>query len=89
MAYFTTHSTTPTVESDLFTYTITTLNQHDSDVFSGNAIVSPSSEVVSLQVTASPDGLVPTLLVYGAYPKMSGLDPPTPSISEQRLSRKP
>ena len=30
--------------------------------------------------TAGPDGLVPTLLVYGAYPRMSNLDPFTPSI---------
>ena len=29
------------------------------------------------------DGLVPTLLVYRAYPKISKLDPPAPSITEQ------
>ena len=33
--------------------------------------------------TASLDGLVPTLLVYGAYLKISNLNPPTPSITEQ------
>ena len=33
--------------------------------------------------TASPNGLVPTLLVYGAYPKISKLDPPALSITER------
>ena len=33
--------------------------------------------------TASPDGLVPTLLVYGAYLRISNLGSPTPSITEQ------
>jgi len=33
--------------------------------------------------TASPDGLVPTLLVYRAYPRISNLDPPAPSIMDQ------
>ena len=33
--------------------------------------------------TAGPDGLVPTLLVYGAYLKISNLDPPAPSITER------
>ena len=33
--------------------------------------------------TASPNGLVPTLLVYGAYLRISKLDPPTPSITDQ------
>ena len=36
--------------------------------------------VKAVNDTASPDGLVPTLLVYGAYPRISKLDPPTPSI---------
>ena len=30
--------------------------------------------------TAGPDGLVLILLVYGAYLRMSNLDPPAPSI---------
>ena len=30
--------------------------------------------------TAGPGGLVLTLLVYGAYPRMTNLDPPAPSI---------
>ena len=33
--------------------------------------------------TTGPNGLVPTLLVYGAYLRMSNLDPPAPSITEQ------
>jgi hypothetical protein len=33
--------------------------------------------------TASPDGLVPTLLVYRAYPRISNLDPPAPSITDR------
>ena len=39
--------------------------------------------VKAVNDTASPDGLVPTLLVYGAYLRMSNLDPPAPSITEQ------
>ena len=33
--------------------------------------------------TASPNRLVPTLLVYGAYLRISNLGPPTPSITER------
>jgi hypothetical protein len=33
--------------------------------------------------TASPNGLVPTLLVYRAYLRISNLGPPTLSITEQ------
>jgi hypothetical protein len=33
--------------------------------------------------TTSPNILVPTLLVYGAYLRISNLGPPTPSIIEQ------
>ena len=33
--------------------------------------------------TASPDRLVPTLLVYGVYLRISNLDPPTLFITEQ------
>ena len=38
--------------------------------------------VKAVNDTAGLDGLVPTLLVYGAYPRMSKLDPPAPSITE-------
>jgi hypothetical protein len=39
--------------------------------------------VKAINDTASPNGLVPTLLVYGAYPRISNLGPPTPSITER------
>ena len=39
--------------------------------------------VKAVNNTASLDRLVPTLLVYGAYPRISNLDPPTPSTIEQ------
>jgi len=38
--------------------------------------------VKAVNNTTSPDGLVPTLLVYGAYLRISNLDPPAPSITE-------
>ena len=39
--------------------------------------------VKAVNDTAGPDGLVPTLLAYGAYQRMSNLDPPTLSITDQ------
>ena len=39
--------------------------------------------VKAVNNTAGPDGLVPTLLVYGAYLRISNLDPPAPSIIER------
>ena len=36
--------------------------------------------VKAVNNTASPNGLVPTLLVYGAYPRIGKLDPPAPSV---------
>ena len=39
--------------------------------------------VKAINNTASPNGLVPTLLVYGAYLRISKLDPPTLSIIER------
>ena len=39
--------------------------------------------VKAINNTASPNGLVPTLLVYRAYLRISKLDPPTPSIIER------
>ena len=39
--------------------------------------------VKAVNDTAGLDGLVPTLLVYGVYLRMSKLDPPAPSITEQ------
>ena len=39
--------------------------------------------VKAINNTASPNGLVPTLLVYGAYLRISKLDPPTLSVIDQ------
>ena len=39
--------------------------------------------VKAVNNTTGPDGLVPTLLVYRAYLRISNLDPPTPSIIER------
>ena len=39
--------------------------------------------VKAINNTAGPNGLVPILLVYGAYLRISNLDPPTPSIIER------
>ena len=39
--------------------------------------------VKAVNDTAGPNGLVPTLLVYGAYLRISKLDPPTLSIIER------
>jgi hypothetical protein len=39
--------------------------------------------VKAVNDTAGPNGLVPTLLVYGAYLRISNLGPPTLSIIER------
>jgi hypothetical protein len=39
--------------------------------------------VKAVNDTAGPDGLVPTLLVSGAYPRISTLDPPTPTMTQR------
>ena len=39
--------------------------------------------VKAVNDTTGPNRLVPTLLVYGAYLRMSKLDPPAPSIMER------
>jgi hypothetical protein len=39
--------------------------------------------IKAINNTASPDGLVPTLLVYKAYPRMTNLDPSAPSIIDR------
>ena len=39
--------------------------------------------VKAVNNTTSPNGLVPTLLVYGAYLRISKLDPPAPSITDR------
>jgi len=37
----------------------------------------------ALNDTAGPDGLVPTLLVFGAYPRMTELDAPSPTVTQR------
>ena len=39
--------------------------------------------IKAINNTASPNRLVPTLLVYGAYLRISNLDPPAPSITDR------
>jgi hypothetical protein len=39
--------------------------------------------VKAVNNTISPNGLVPTLLVYRAYLWISNLDPPAPSVTNQ------
>ena len=39
--------------------------------------------IKAINDTAGPDGLIPTLLAYGAYLRMSNLDPFAPSITDQ------
>jgi len=39
--------------------------------------------VKAVNDTANPNGLVPTLLVYGAYPRISKLDPPALSVTDR------
>jgi hypothetical protein len=36
--------------------------------------------VKAVNDSAGPDGIVPTLLVFGAYPRMTEMDPPSPSV---------
>jgi hypothetical protein len=38
--------------------------------------------VKAVNNTAGPDRLIPILLVYGAYPWMSNLDPLAPSVTD-------
>jgi hypothetical protein len=38
--------------------------------------------------TAGPDGLVPTLLVFGAYPRMVESDAPSPSVTQRAAAVK-
>ncbi|KAK1953493.1 hypothetical protein LY78DRAFT_536072, partial [Colletotrichum sublineola] len=39
--------------------------------------------VKAINDTAGPDGLVPTLLVFGAYPRIADSSPPSPSITKR------
>jgi transposase InsO family protein len=42
--------------------------------------------VKAVNDTAGPDGLVPTLLVFGAYPRMTDDSPPSPTIRQRALA---
>ena len=42
--------------------------------------------VKAVNDTAGPDGLVPTLLVFGTYPRLSDASPPSPSIATRALA---
>jgi hypothetical protein len=44
--------------------------------------------VKAINDTAGPNGLVPTLLVFGAYPRMSNFEPPIPSIIQRAAAIK-
>ncbi len=44
--------------------------------------------VKAINDTVSPDGLVPTLLIFGAFPRMSREDRPTPSNTQRALAIK-
>jgi hypothetical protein len=39
--------------------------------------------IKAINNTTGPNRLVPTLLVYRAYPRISNLDPPAPSITNR------
>jgi hypothetical protein len=44
--------------------------------------------VKAVNDTAGPDGITPTLLVFGAFPRLSALDPPAPSIAQRAAAIK-
>ena len=44
--------------------------------------------VKAVNNTIGPDGLVPTLLVFGSYPRLSESDPPSPSITQRAAAIK-
>ena len=44
--------------------------------------------VKAINDTAGPNGLVPTLLVFGAYPRMSEFDAPAPTITQRATAIK-
>jgi hypothetical protein len=39
--------------------------------------------VKAINDSAGPDGIVPTLLVFGAYPRLTKIDPPSPSVTKR------
>jgi hypothetical protein len=39
--------------------------------------------VKAINDSAGPDSIVPTLLVFGAYPRLTEIDPPSPSVTKR------
>jgi hypothetical protein len=39
--------------------------------------------VKAINDSAGPDGIVPILLVFGAYPRLTEIDPPSPSVTKR------
>jgi hypothetical protein len=39
--------------------------------------------VKAINDLAGPDSIVPTLLVFGAYPRLTEMDPPSPSVTKR------
>jgi hypothetical protein len=39
--------------------------------------------VKAINDSAEPDSIVPTLLVFGAYPRLTKIDPPSPSVTKR------
>jgi hypothetical protein len=39
--------------------------------------------VKAINDLAGPDGIVPTLLVFSAYPRLTEIDPPSPSVTKR------
>jgi hypothetical protein len=39
--------------------------------------------VKAINDSAGPDGIVPTLLVFGAYPRLTEIDPPSPLVTKR------
>jgi di/tripeptidase len=39
--------------------------------------------VKAINDSAGPDGIIPTLLVFGAYPRLTEMDPPSPSVTKR------
>ena len=50
--------------------------------------VSLQMAVKAVNDSAGPNGLIPTLLVFGAFPRMTEFDPPAPSITTRAMAIK-
>src|ERR1700721_2420274 len=54
----------------------------------GNKELNLQMAIKAINDTSGPEGLIPTLLVFGAYPRMSELDPPAPNITQRATAIK-